>query len=63
MHRKSIGAILVQDGISHAANAFSLLLAGGALANHMKFTAGVRWAFSAGSPQQERVPDPDTFRM
>lgn len=41
----------------HAERAFSLLLARGALANHMKFTAGGRWAFSAGSPQQDRVPD------
>ena len=57
MSRKSVGAILLQNWISHAERAFSLLLAGGALANHMKLTTGVRWTFSAGSPQQDRVPD------
>ena len=57
MSRKSVGAILLQNGISHAERAFSLLLAGGALANHMKLTYRGRWAFSAGSPQQDRVPD------
>ena len=34
------------DEISHAARAFSLLLAGGALARVMKLTAGGRGAFS-----------------
>ena len=34
------------DEISHAARAFSLLLAGGALACVMKLTAGGRGAFS-----------------
>lgn len=33
------------DEISHAARAFSLLLAGGALARVMKLTAGGRGAF------------------
>ena len=57
MSRKSVGAILLQNWISHAERAFPLLLAGGALANHMKLTTGGRWAFSAGSPQQDRAPD------
>ena len=35
------------DEISHAARAFSLLLAGGALARVMKLTAGGRGAFSS----------------
>ena len=34
------------DEISHAARAFSLLLAGGALARVMKLTAGGRGAFT-----------------
>lgn len=57
MSRKSVGAILLQNWISHAESAFSLLLAGGALANHMKLTYRGRWTFSEGSPQQDRVPD------
>ena len=57
MSRKSVGAILLQNGISHAERAFSLLLDGGALANHMKLTYRGRWTFSEGSPQQDRVPD------
>ena len=57
MSRKSVGAILLQNWISHAERAFSLLLAGGALANHMKLTYRGRWTFSEGSPQQDRVPD------
>ena len=35
--------------ISHAARAFSLLLAGGALARVMKLTAGGRGAFSGST--------------
>lgn len=35
-----------EDEISHAARAFSLLLAGGALARVMKLTAGGRGAFT-----------------
>ena len=35
------------DEVSHAARAFSLLLAGGALAHVMKLTAGGRGAFSS----------------
>ena len=57
MSRKSVGAILLQNGISHAERAFSLLLDGWALANHMKLTYRGRWTFSEGSPQQDRVPD------
>ena len=57
MSRKSVGAILLQNGISHAERAFSLLLAGGALANHMKLTYRGRWTFSEGSPQQDRAHD------
>ena len=53
----SRGSRFFANGISHAERAFSLLLAGGALANHMKLTTGGRSAFSAGSPQQDRVPD------
>ena len=44
------------DEISHAARAFSLLLAGGALARVMKLTAGGRGAFSLKT-LQERTPD------
>ena len=46
MSRKSVGAILLQNGISHAESAFSLLLDGGALAHAMKLTAGGRGAFT-----------------
>ena len=53
----SRGSRFFAIGISHAASAFSLLLAGGALANHMKLTYRGRWTFSEGSPQQDRAPD------
>ena len=53
----SRGSRFFANWISHAERAFSLLLAGGALANHMKLKTGGRWAFSAGSPQRDRVPD------
>ena len=46
MPRKSVGAILVQDEISHAERAFSLLLAGGALTHAIKLTDGGRGAFT-----------------
>ena len=36
----------LNDEISHAAHAFSLLLAGGALAHAMKLTAGGRGSFT-----------------
>jgi len=44
------------DEISHAARAFSLLLAGGALARIMKLTAVGRGAFPLKT-LQERTPD------
>ena len=43
--RSACGGAL-NDEISHAARAFSLLLAGGALAHAMKLTAGGRGSFT-----------------